>query len=98
MLADYEHSGYRDALLVLRGVSLRQVARTLHGLHSCVTAIEEQWDGETHILIYTFNVAGQHQSFTVPITAEPVESIADLYPETAVWEQELTDRAVIRLE
>lgn len=87
---------WNDTPLVARGVSLRQIARTLYGLNSRVTHIAKLRSENTDMLVYTFDVAGQRQSFSIPITAEPVESIADLYPETAVWERDLSDDPTIR--
>jgi hypothetical protein len=41
------------------------------------------------MLVYTFDVAGDVQPFHLPITGEPIESIADLYPNADRFEQEL---------
>lgn len=90
------HNNAGDAPLMVRGVSLRQVARTLHGLSSRVIKIEERRDTGIHMLVYRIDVAGQRRSFCITVSAEPLESIADLYPEAAAWEQALQQRGSVR--
>jgi hypothetical protein len=72
------------------GLSPRALAQLIRGLDSRLTAITcEQRDGEK-LLIYTFDVAGKVQSFHMPLTPAAIESIADLYPDAAAHEQELS--------
>lgn len=73
--------------LELDGISLRQVARVIHGLNSRLLSVTEQWRGATLVLVYTFDVAGKQQSFCVPISGVTIESIADLFPEATAQEQ-----------
>ena len=75
--------------LLLRGLTPRQVARTIHGLHSRLVSLVYAYDVGQPVLVYTFEVAGKVESFRTVVVPEELESISDLYPEAAALEQAL---------
>jgi hypothetical protein len=74
---------------LLDGVSVRRIAEAIRSLDSRLIGIEPGGSAVAPLLVYTFAVAGKTQAFRLPIGAETVDSIADLYPEAAAREQEL---------
>ena len=82
-----QHPESDDPLLC--GVSVRRIAGAIRSLDSRLIGIEPGGSAVAPLLVYTFAVAGKRQAFRLPIGAETVDSIADLYPEAAAREQEL---------
>ena len=75
--------------LPLRGVTPRQVAQTIHGLHSRLVSLVYAYHAGQPVLVYTFEVAGKVEKFPIVVAPEMLESISDLYPEAAALEQAL---------
>jgi len=76
-----------DALL--SGVSPRQMAGAIRSLDSRLVGMAVDSSADAPMLIYTFVVAGRTQTFRLAIDARECESIADLYPEATIWEEQL---------
>ena len=72
-----------------RGLTPRQVAQTIHGLHSRLVSLVYVYHAGQPVLVYTFEVAGKVESFSIVVAPEELESISDLYPEAAALEQAL---------
>jgi hypothetical protein len=82
------HSASQENLLV-RTLSPRQLAVLIRSLDSRLTNIDYEQSADQPVLVYTFEVAGKSQTFRLVVRPESIESIIELYPEAAVWEQEL---------
>ena len=81
--------------LPLRGLTPRQVAQTIHGLHSRLVSLVSAYHAEQPVLVYTFEVAGKVASFPLVVAPEMLESISDLYPEAAAQEQALSAAGLV---
>ena len=81
--------------LPLRGVTPRQVAHTIHGLHSRLVSLVYAYHAGQPVLVYTFEVAGKVETFPIVVAPEMLESISDLFPEAAALEQALGATGVI---
>ena len=75
--------------LPLRGLTPRQVAQTIHGLHSRLVSLVYLYHAGQPVLVYTFEVAGKVESFRTVVVPQELESIGDLYPEAVALEQAL---------
>ena len=84
----------RQALL-LRGLTPRQVARTIHGLGSRLVSLVYAYHAGQPVLVYTFDVCGRVASFRTVVAPEVLESISDLYPEAAALEQALGEIGLV---
>ena len=80
--------------LLLRGLTPRQVARTIHGLGSRLVSLVYAYHAGQPVLVYTFEVAGRAASFRT-VVPEVLESISDLYPEAAALEQALGEIGLV---
>ncbi len=77
---------------LLRMFSPRQLAMLIRSLDSRLTDIGYEQSAGESVLVYTFEVAGKHQTFRLVVRPGALESIIELYPEAAAWEQELLSK------
>ena len=82
-------------VLPFRGVTPRQVAQTIHGLHSRLVSLVYAYHAGQPVLVYAFEVAGKVESFPIVVAPETLESISDLYPEAAALEQALGELGLV---
>lgn len=78
--------------MLLHEFSPRQIASLIRRIDSQLVSIEYAENVDERALVYTFEVAGKRQPFCIAVPSTPIASIADLYPEAALQEQELQRR------
>ncbi|MBK9713957.1 MAG: NADH-quinone oxidoreductase subunit C [Kouleothrix sp.] len=73
----------------LRELSARQLAGLIRALDSRLLGIAYDDSAGEPALVYSFEVAGKIQRFSLAVRPEGLTSIADLYPAAAAYEREL---------
>ena len=77
---------------LLRAHSPRQIALMIRSLDSKLVRIELDDREGARALMYTFELAGERQTFRVAANSPTLPSIADLYPEAIPHERALAQQ------